>query len=88
VKQLEYVDTLQLAHPFVDGTTRVNYCLSTEESHIVMTGEVPSDIASRTKEEYEEKPNVLKVYTTSFFVGLMIEPKDRECEHLPQIDRY
>lgn len=79
VKQLEYVDTLQLAHPFVDGFDRVNYCLTTEESHIVMTGEVPPEIAARAKEDYETKENILKVYTTSFFIGLMVEPKDREC---------
>lgn len=77
VKQLEYVDTLSLAHPFVDGFDRINYCLTSDESQIVMTGELPADIAARTKEEYNDRPNLLKVYTTSFFIGLMVEPKDR-----------
>lgn len=82
VKQLEYVDTLELAHPYVDSFDRVNYCLTSEESHTLMTGELPPDIAARTKEEYENKPGILKVYTSSYFIGLMVEPKDRECVYL------
>ena len=77
VKSLELVDTLSLAHPFVDGIDRISYCLTTEESHVVMSGEIPADIASRTKEEYDGK-DVLRVQTTSFFIGLMVEPKDRK----------
>ena len=42
-----------------------------------MSGEIPADIASRTKEEYDGK-DVLRVQTTSFFIGLMVEPKDRK----------
>ena len=43
-----------------------------------MTGNIPTEIAKRTKEEYENKPNILKVYTCSWFIGLLLEPKDRE----------
>ena len=75
---LEYVDTLTLAHPFVEGLDRVSYCLTTEESHVVMSGEMPPEIGERKKEDYEGK-DVLRVHTTSFFIGLMVEPKDREC---------
>ena len=41
-----------------------------------MSGEIPPEIAARTKEEYDGK-DVLRVHTTSFFIGLMVEPKDR-----------
>ena len=85
VKQLEYVDTLSLAHPFVDGFDRVNYCVTSDESQIIMTGELPADIAARTKEECGENPNLLKVYTTSFFIGLMVEPRDRQCLSYPPL---
>lgn len=43
-----------------------------------MTGNIPPEIAKRTKEEYEYKPDILKVYTCSWFIGLLLEPKDRE----------
>lgn len=43
-----------------------------------MTGNIPAEIAKRTKEEYEDKPDTLKVYTSSWFIGLLLEPKDRK----------
>lgn len=80
VKQLEYVDGLSLAHPFVDSFDNVSYCSATsdDESQLVMTGNIPLEIAKRTKEEYENKADTLKVYTCSWFIGLLLEPKDRE----------
>lgn len=80
MKSLEYVDGLSLAHPFVDSFDNVSYCSakSDDESQLVMTGNIPLEIAKRTKEEYEDKPDTLKVYTSSWFIGLLLEPKDRE----------
>lgn len=79
VKNLEFLNYLELAHPFVDGFDQLSYCVSTEEMHLVMTGELPMEIYQRKKEDFESNPNVLKVLTTSFFIGLLAEPKDREC---------
>lgn len=58
----------------------MSYCSATSdnESQLVMTGNIPPEIAKRTKEEYEDKPDILKVYTCSWFIGLLLEPKDRE----------
>lgn len=46
-----------------------------------MTGNIPTEIAKRTKEEYENKPDILKVYTCSWFIGLLLDPKDRTYLH-------
>lgn len=84
VKSLEYVDGLSLAHPYVDSFDNISYChASGDESQLVMTGNIPISIANRTKEEYEGKPDMLKVYTSSFFIGLLLDPKDRESFSYP-----
>lgn len=88
VKSLEYVDGLSLAHPFVESYDLVSYCSATsdDESQLVMTGNIPTEIAKRTKEEYENKPDILKVHTCSWFIGLLLEPKDPNSTTMRQLD--
>lgn len=73
--KLEYVDSLILAHPFIKGFEQVSYCFSDEEVRAVAQGEVSDAIAKRTKEDIEGKEGAVPVYSTTFYIGLAIEPK-------------
>jgi len=75
VMKLEYVDSLTLAHPFVKGFDQVSYCLSDDEVRTVAQGEIPDVIAKRRKEDMEGKEGASSVYSTTFYIGLAIEPK-------------
>lgn len=75
VMKLEYVDSLTLAHPFIKGFEQVSYCLSEEEVRAVAQGEVSDAITKRKREDTEGKEGESPVYSTTFYIGLMIEPK-------------
>lgn len=75
--KLEYVDSLALAHPFIKGFDQVLYCFSDEEVHLVAQGEISDVIAKRKKEDIEDKEGASAVYSTTFYIGLAIEPKQR-----------
>ncbi|KAI0938182.1 hypothetical protein AcV5_010424 [Taiwanofungus camphoratus] len=75
VMKLEYVDTLTLAHPFIKGFEQVSYCLSDEEVRAVAQGEISEAITKRKKEDIEGKEGASIVYSTTFYIGLAIEPK-------------
>ena len=77
--KLEYVDSLILAHPFIKGFEQVSYCLSEEEVRAVAQGEISDAVASRKKEDIEGKEGAGPVYSTTFYIGLAIEPKQRKC---------
>ncbi|KAM0793465.1 hypothetical protein ACM66B_000908 [Microbotryomycetes sp. NB124-2] len=74
VMKLEYVDTLTLAHPYVKGFDRVNYCVDEAEQRAVSIGEVPAAVAMRTEADMVEGQGGV-VHTTTFYIGLMIERK-------------
>ncbi|KAI9000742.1 polymerase [Trametes punicea] len=76
VMRLEFVDALKLAHPFIKGFDVVYYCLSQEESQAVSRGEIPEAVAKRKKEDVVGKEGVITMYTTSYFIGLAIKPKE------------
>lgn len=78
VMKLEYVDSLILAHPFVKGFDRVTYCLSDEEMRLVAQGDISEAIGKRTKQDIEGKEGASTVYSTSFYIGLQIEAKQRD----------
>jgi poly(A) polymerase len=73
--KLEYVESLILAHPFVKGFDQVSYCLSEDEVKAVAQGEISDAVASRKKEDIEGKDGAKAVYTSSFYIGLAIQPK-------------
>ena len=75
VMKLEYVETLILAHPFIKGFDQVSYCLNEEEVRLVAQGEPSDAIASRKKEDIEGKEGAGLVYSTTFYIGLAIEPR-------------
>jgi poly(A) polymerase len=77
--KLEYVDSLLLAHPFIKGFEQVSYCISDEEVRAVAQGDISDAVAKRTKEDIEDLPGASPVYSTTFYIGLGIEPKSRAC---------
>lgn len=77
VMKLEYVDALTLAHPFVKGFDQTHYCLSDEEVRTCASGEVAEAVLKRKKEDTDDKEGASTVYTTTFYIGLAIEPKQR-----------
>lgn len=76
--KLEYVDSLTMAHPFIKGFEQVSCCLSDEEVQLVAQGEISDAIANRKKEDIDDKEGASFVYSTTFYIGLAIEPKQRK----------
>ena len=77
VMKLEYVDSLVIAHPFIKGFDQEVYCLTDEEVRSVAEGEISAASLKRKKEDCEGKEGRV-VYTTTFYIGLAVEPKQRE----------
>ncbi|KAJ7865689.1 poly-A polymerase [Mycena leptocephala] len=74
VMKLEYVDSLTLAHPFIKGFEQLLYCLTDEEVRLVAQGEISDAVLKRKKEDIEGKEGGGVVYSTTFYIGLQIEP--------------
>jgi hypothetical protein len=92
VMKLEYVETVVVAHPFVKGFEDTCYCLSAEELRTVSEGTISPEVRARTKADIEGKEGACTVYSTNFFIGLAIEPKQgrplpfmalKMCPYLP-----
>ncbi|TDL29399.1 poly polymerase [Rickenella mellea] len=75
VMKLEYVDSLTLAHPFIKGFEQALHCLTEEEVRAVAQGDVSDAVLKRKKEDIDGKDGASTVYTTTFYIGLAIEPK-------------
>ncbi|KAG2135712.1 Poly(A) polymerase [Suillus bovinus] len=75
VMKLEYVDSLILAHPFIKGFDQVSHCITEEEVRQVAQGQISDIIAKRTKADIEGLDGASTVYSTTFYIGLLIEPK-------------
>ena len=78
--KLEYVECLVIAHPFIKGFDQEMYCLTDEEVRAVAEGEISTSLLKRKKEDCEGKEGEegRVVYTTTFYIGLAVEPKQRE----------
>jgi len=75
VMKLEYVDSLVLAHPFIKGFDQTSYCLGEQEVKAVAQGEVSDAVAKRKAEDIVGKEGAGPVHSTTFYIGLAIEPK-------------
>jgi len=75
VKKLECVDSLILAHPFIKGFEQVSHCISPEEVCQVAQGQISDTIAKRTKFDIEGIEDASTVHSTTFYIGLLVEPK-------------
>lgn len=73
--KLEYVDSLILSHPFIKGFEQVSHCISREEVCQVAQGQISDAIAKRTKADIEGIEDASTVYSTTFYIGLLVEPK-------------
>lgn len=78
VMKLEPVDSILRAHPFTKGFDQVSYCLNETEVKSVAQGEISDAIASRKLEDIEGHEGARTVYTTCFYIGLLIKPKPRK----------
>ena len=74
--KLEYVESLVIAHPFIKGFDQEVYCSTDEEIRAVAEGEV-STTGLKTKREGSEGKEGRVMYTTTFYIGLAVEPKQR-----------
>lgn len=81
--KLEYVESLALAHPFIKGFEQVSYCLTDEEARAVAQGEISEAIAKRKKEDIEGAEGGSAVYSTTFYIGLVVEPRQRTSSPIP-----
>ena len=91
IMKLELVPSLLIAHPFVDGFNHECVCYTDEEVRQVATGEMPPEVAARSKlqdlppegeaakvkdQETQDKASDRRtVYTTTFYIGLKVEPR-------------
>ena len=75
--KLEYVEALAIAHPFIRGFDQEVFCLTDEEFCGVAEGEFPPAALKRKKEDYAGKEGRM-IHTTTFYIGLAVEPKQRK----------
>ncbi|PWN48345.1 putative PAP1-poly(A) polymerase [Violaceomyces palustris] len=93
IMKLELVPTLMCAHPFVKGFDQVSECWDDNEVRRVATGDIPEEVANRTKlselpkegeaakeadeaaKEQEQKEGRRTIWTTTFYIGLCVEPR-------------
>ncbi|KAJ7194592.1 poly-A polymerase [Mycena pura] len=86
VMKLEYVDSLTLAHPFTKGFEQTFYCLTDEEVRQVAQGSISDALLKRKKEDIEGKEDGSVVYSTTFYIGLLIEPRQAGTVGPRQLD--
>lgn len=84
--KLEQIETIKLAHPFNKGFDKVHFCATEDEAIRVANGEVRSvgnqdgvktvetDLNDQNgdSESKEEDDSKVKVYTTTYYIGLEI----------------
>ncbi|CUA74299.1 poly(A) polymerase [Rhizoctonia solani] len=72
IVKLEFVDQLEVAHPFVKGFNQKLYCLDDAEVQAVAQGDVSPVIEKRTKEDMRMTLGMNEVYTTTFYIGMKL----------------
>jgi poly(A) polymerase len=75
VMKLEFVDSLQLAHPFIKGFDQVHYAIGEPELNAVAAGDISEAVSKRKAEDIEGIEGARPVYSTTFYIGLQVEPK-------------
>ncbi|KAK4698596.1 poly(A) polymerase, partial [Phenoliferia sp. Uapishka_3] len=72
VMKLEYVETIKLAHPYLKGFDQVSHCLTVPERELVARGDIPLEVSTRTEADLTTEA-AGTVWTTTFFIGLVID---------------
>lgn len=75
--KLEHVESLTLAHPFIKGFDQTLYCLNEDEVRHSASGDPSEAVLRRKKSDMEGKEGASVIYTTTFYVGLAVERKQR-----------
>ena len=86
--KLEYVDSLILSHPFTKGFEQVSHCISREEVCQVAQGQISEAIAKRKKVDIEGIEDGSTVCSTTFYIGLLVEPKPSTLAIPPSVPEY
>jgi poly(A) polymerase len=98
IMKLELVPTMMCAHPYIKGFDQVSECHNDDEVRLVATGDIPEEVANRTKlEELPKEEEAAKeqdaaakqategqeghrtIWTTTFYIGLSIEPRQADA---------
>ncbi|KZT42918.1 Poly(A) polymerase [Sistotremastrum suecicum HHB10207 ss-3] len=75
VMKLEFVESLILAHPFTKGFEQVYFVTDEAELNAASSGEIWDSFKKRTAKDIEGEEGGRAVFTTTFYIGLSIEPK-------------
>lgn len=75
VMKVEEVDTVDLAHPFIKGFDRTSYYVTPDEVRAIQVGDIPPSTNGRTAADIHGKEGSGAVFTSSFFIGLLVQPK-------------
>ena len=70
VMKLEFVDTLQLAHPFTKGFEQVHYVIGEAELNAVSSGDISDTFSKRTAKDIEGVEGGRAVHTSTFATTL------------------
>ncbi|KAG8931019.1 polynucleotide adenylyltransferase [Tulasnella sp. 419] len=76
VMKLEHVDSMKLAHPFTKPFEHVNHCINDDEMRAVVLSTIPDAVLNRKIEDVEDQSTIRDIYTSTFFIGLGIVPKE------------
>ena len=66
-----------MAHPFTKGIERTFHCKSEGDLDAVTRGHISPSIAKQTAEDIKGSSVGRTVYTTTFYIGLGVKPKQR-----------
>lgn len=75
VMKLEFVDQLEVAHPFVKGFDQKHFCLNDSEVRAVAQGDISPAIEKRKEEDMKGVEGVSEVYTSTFYIGMKVADK-------------
>ena len=65
---------IKIAHPYIEGKSKVTVCLGDDEIRSAAAGIPPAVTRS------EDEPGTSKVWTTTFYIGLDLNKNDKsEC---------
>ncbi|KAG8921356.1 polynucleotide adenylyltransferase [Tulasnella sp. 417] len=73
--KLEFVESVELAHPYVKGFELVAHCINEKEVTEVTFNRISDVVINRTQEEAAKEPGYRTVYTTTFYIGVAVAPK-------------
>ena len=94
------MEHLEIAHPFIKGFDRISLCVNETEKNDAAHGSYPArppkpqddiDVMSESTEDYNVDKDLHgeqgeTLYTTTFYIGLAIKPKDPNMPAARKLD--